>query len=239
MHVAGTQGHLRSPLPLSCSRVPGESPHCSSQQTGWYFRAERGLEHAPRQEGAPYCRSNAWIWESCQTWHHLALLQRSRHRNSSIPQGTHLGRRGRCSARPSGPQIALGPSHSLERGPSKFPTLRPSEHTPSSVPKSRILPEVGDFGKTLHITSPSPPRGSFEIASSPSVQEHRRQQVQESRCYVHSQSQAQGSNLSWPEKIARGVGWLRVARQAAQRQHKEQNQGAKLCQGRGKPAAPP
>lgn len=43
MHMAGTQGHLRSPLPLSCSRVPGESPHCSSQQTGWYFREERGL----------------------------------------------------------------------------------------------------------------------------------------------------------------------------------------------------
>lgn len=118
-----------------------------------------------------------------------------------------------------------GPITFFRKGTHIFPALRPSEHTPSPVPKSRILPEVGDFGKTLHITSPSPPRSSFEIASSPSVQEHRRQQVQESRCYVHSQSQAQGSNLSWPEKIARGVGWLRVARQAAQRQHKEQNQG--------------
>lgn len=92
--------------------------------------------------------------------------------NSSVTPGSNLGRGQRCSTRPSRPKITLSPLPSFMRDPAGLKLLKPAKHTLSHfhstsgpVSKSRLLPEVGDFRRTLRTSLFSLPAVSLNLSS--------------------------------------------------------------------------
>lgn len=92
--------------------------------------------------------------------------------NSSVTPGSNLGRGQRCSTRPSRPKITLSPLPSFMRDPAGLKLLKPAEHTLSHfhstsgpVSKSRLLPEVGDYRRTLCTSLFSLPAVSLNLSS--------------------------------------------------------------------------